>query len=73
MSQISKEERQAEAEGKGEDEGEKKRREEEKEENETGTVKRRCEGLISVEALKLLRGRCGELRGFLLGRPFGQS
>ena len=50
-----------------------RKRKEEKEENETGTVKRRCEGLISVEALKLLRGRCGELRGFFLGRSLGQS
>ena len=46
----SKEERKAEAEGKREEEGEKRKREEEKEENETETVKRRCEGFVSVEA-----------------------
>ena len=33
-----------------EEEGEKRKREEEKEENQTETVKRRCEGLVSVEA-----------------------
>ena len=44
----SKEERKAEDEGKGE--GERRGKEEENEENETGTVKRRCEGLDSVEA-----------------------
>ena len=49
----SKEERKAEAEGKGEEEGEKRKRKEEKEENETVTVKRRCEGLVSVEAFDI--------------------
>ena len=50
----SKEERKAEVEGKGEEEGEKRKREEEKEENETGTVKRRCEGFVSVGAFDIL-------------------
>ena len=49
----SKEERKAEAEGKGEEEGEKREREEEKEENETVTVKRRCDGFVSVEAFEI--------------------
>ena len=49
----SKEERKVEAEEKGEVEGEKRKREEEKEENETVTVKRRCEGLVSVEAFDI--------------------
>ena len=53
----SKEERKAEAEGKGEEEGEKRKREEEKEENETVTVKRRCEGFVSVEAFEFLSKR----------------
>ena len=38
---------------KGEEEGEKRKREEEKEENETVTGKRRCEGLVSVEAFEI--------------------
>ena len=42
------EERTARAEKKEEETGEKRKREEEKEENESGTVKRRCEGLVSV-------------------------
>ena len=50
----SKEERKVEAEGEGEVEGEKRKRDEEKEENETGTVKRRCRGLVSVEAFEIL-------------------
>ena len=33
-----------------EETSEMRKREEEKEENETGTVKRRCEGVFSVEA-----------------------
>ena len=37
--------------GKEEQRGKKRKREEEKEENETGTVKRRCEGFVSLEAL----------------------
>ena len=49
----SKEERKAEAEGKGEEEGEKRKREEEKEKNEMRTVKRRCEGFVSVEAFEI--------------------
>ena len=49
----SKEERKAEAEGKGEEKREERKREEEKEENETETVKRRCEGLVSVEAFDI--------------------
>ena len=35
-----------------EERGKKRWREEEKEENETGTVERRCEGFVSVEALE---------------------
>ena len=49
MRKVKKKEK-FQAEGKGEVEGEKRRREEEKEENQTVTVKRRCEGLVSVEA-----------------------
>ena len=49
----SKEERKA-TEGQGEEEGEKRKREEETEENETVTVKRRCEGFVSVEAFEIL-------------------
>ena len=36
-----------------EERGEKRIREEEKEENESVTVKRRCEGLVSVEAFEI--------------------
>ena len=50
----SKEERKVEAEETGEVEGEKRKRKEEKEENETGTVKKRCEGLVSVEAFEIV-------------------
>ena len=42
---------------------EKRNREEEKEENETGTVKRRCDGVVSVEAgfeMFISMGRCGD-------------
>ena len=45
-----KEERMAKAERNEEEKGEKMKREEEIEENETGTVKRRCEVCVSVEA-----------------------
>ena len=45
-----KEEKTARAEKKEEEKGEKRKREEEKEENETGTVEKRCEGCVSVEA-----------------------
>ena len=38
--------------------GEKRKREEEKEENETETARRRCEGFVSVKALKI----CGQGR-----------
>ena len=57
-----KEERTAKTEKKDEGKGEKRKREEEKEENETRAVKR-CEGFVSVEALKsLVKGeRHGEL------------
>ena len=62
----SKEEREVEAEGKGEEEGDKRKREEDTEEKETVTVKRRCEGFVSVEAFEILsQGRdvesCGDL------------
>ena len=62
----SKEEGKAEAEGKGEEKGEKRKRQEEKEENETGTVKRRCEGLVSVEAFEFFAQKrdsesCGDV------------
>ena len=45
-----------------EEEGEKRKREEEKEENETETVKRRCEGFVSVEAFEIFqsKGSSGE-------------
>ena len=47
---------------KEEEKGEEEKREEEKEENETGAVKRRCEGLVSVEAFEISsQGRRGEL------------
>ena len=55
--------------------GKKRRREEETYENETGSVKRRCVGSVSVEALKMFsRGRdlqsCGCLsRWDLLEKP----
>ena len=63
---TSKKERKAVAEGKGEEKGDKRKREEEKEENETATAKRRCEGLVSVEALEFLSQRgdsesCGDV------------
>ena len=46
-----------------EEKGEKRKREEEKEENETVTVKRRCEGCVSVEAFDIFSQgrRLGEL------------
>ena len=40
--------------GSSREEGEKRKREEEKEEDETVTVKRRCEGFVSVEAFDFL-------------------
>ena len=45
-----------------EERDEKRRREEEKENNETVTVKRRCEGFVSVEAFEIFGqgGRSGE-------------
>ena len=47
-------------------EKEKREREEEKEENETVTVKRRCEGLVSVEAFEIFsQGRDVESFGDL--------
>ena len=60
---------------KGEVEGEKRKREEEKEENEAVTDKRRCEGMVSVEASEIFksRERCGDLRRCFPGRPLGQS
>ena len=48
-----KEERMAKAEKNEEERSEKRKREEEKEESKTGSVERRCEGFVSVEALKL--------------------
>ena len=48
-----KEERKARAEENEEERGEKRKREEENEENETGTVRRRCEGFVSVEAFEI--------------------
>ena len=49
-----------------EEKGEQRKREEEKEENETETVKRRCEGSVSVEAFEtFIQGgdleSCGDL------------
>ena len=49
-----------------EERGDMRRREGEREENETGNVKRRCEGLVSVEALEILSEggnleSCGDL------------
>ena len=45
-----------------EESGEKWRREGEKAENETVTVKRRCDGFVSVEAFELFsEGVCGDL------------
>ena len=51
-----KEERTAKAEKNEEEKGEKRKREVEKEENEPETVKRRCEGFVSVEAYEI----CGQ-------------
>ena len=51
------------AEKKGEQKGEKRKREEEKEENETVTVKRRCEGLVSVEAFDIF-SQGGDVESF---------
>ena len=48
-----KEERTAKAENEEKKKSEKKNREEEKEENETVTVKKRCEGFVSVEASEI--------------------
>ena len=71
----SKEESEVEAEAKGEEEGEKRKREEEFEGDATGTVERRCEGLVSVEAFEIFSQgeRCGELQRCFLGTPLGQS
>ena len=60
------EERTARAEKKEEEGGEKRKRVEEKEENEMETVKRRCEGLVSVDAFEIFSQgrdleRCGDL------------
>ena len=49
----SKEERMAKAEKNEEENGERRKREEEKEESETETVKRRCEGFVSVEDFEI--------------------
>ena len=46
--ESGKEERNARTEKNEEEKGEKRKREEDKEENETGTVKRRCEGFVSL-------------------------
>ena len=54
------EERMAESEKNEEEKGDKRKREEEKEVNETGTVKRRCEGFVSVEAFEIF-GQGGDL------------
>ena len=48
-----KERRMAKAEMNEVEKGEKRKGEEEKEENETGTVKRKCEGCVSVEAFEI--------------------
>ena len=60
-----REERMAKA-GKNEEKGENGTREVEKEENETGTVTRRCEGCVSVEAFEIFSQEgdlesCGDL------------
>ena len=51
------EERMAKAEKKEEEKGEKRKREEEKEENEMETVKRRCQGCVSVDAFVIFSPR----------------
>ena len=61
-----KEERMAKADKNEEEGGEKSTSEEENEENETATIRRRCEGFVSVEALNIFgQGRdlesCGDL------------
>ena len=58
-----------------EERDEKRRREGEKGENETLTVKRRCEGVVSVEDFEIFSQgggleSCGDL---FLGRPLGQA
>ena len=62
----SEEERKAEAEGKEEEKGETWKRAEEKENNETVTVKRRCDGFVSVEVFEFFCQRgdsesCGDV------------
>ena len=64
--EICKAGRMAKTEKNEEDKGEKRKREEEKEENETVTVKRTCEGGVSVEASKIFSQErdlesCGDL------------
>ena len=56
----------AQAEKSEEEKGEKRKREEEKEENRTETVKRKCEGCVSVEACEIFSQEgdlesCGDL------------
>ena len=64
-----KEERMANTERNEEEKGEKRKTEEEKEENETETVRRRCEGLVSVEAFEIFsQGRDLESWSDLLGK-----
>ena len=64
--EIGKEDITAQAENDEEEKGAKRKREEEEEENETETVKRGCDGCVSVEAFNIFRqGRdlesCGDL------------
>ena len=51
------------------------KREEEKEEKETVTVKRRCEGCVSVEAFEIFseEGDMGSCRGFSWVGPLGEA
>ena len=58
-----------------EEKGEKRKREEVKEENETETVKRRCEGLVSVEAKEIFSEgeRFGELWWVVVEGSLGQA
>ena len=65
----------ARAEKKEEERVEKRKREDEKEENETPTVKRRCEGIVSVEAFEIYSQggdveSCGDLSW---GGSFGEA
>ena len=54
---------------------EKTKREEEKEEKETVTVKRRCEGCVSVEAFEIFsqEGDLGSCSGFSWEGPLGEA